>query len=322
MEHNKIKIAITQGDINGVGYEMILKTFAEPEMLDICTPIIYGAKKAALFHAKTLGVQCQFNFIDKAEDAEDGKTNLLKCSEEDFRVEFGSSTEASAKAAALSQSRAASDLQAKLVSAMVCSPMEESPSDALKIYTDGTVRAMFMDKTCADAIDSEAIAARIRLLHKCLRRDFRVSNPRIAVVTDKDDDRKDIITASLKQLFSEGIQAFGPYSVDTFTEHTDRSIFNGVLSVSTLKPEDGTVALLAGTPEVCVSPNTTAQYDIAGKGIADESAMRNAIYLAIDACRFRREYDMATVNPLQKLYKERPDSGEKMRFSIPKKKEE
>lgn len=322
MENDKIRIAITQGDINGVGYEMILKTFAEPEMLDICTPVIYGSRKAALFHAKTLGSQCQFNFIDKAEDAENGKINLLKCSDDESRVEFGSSTETSAAAATDALNRATSDVHGKLVDAMVCSPMENGISAPYKIYVDGTTKTLFMDKTGVDAIDSEAIAARIRLLHKSLRRDFRTSCPRIAVVTDKNDSRKDIITAALNILTGEGIQAFGPYSTDTFASQIDGSVFNGVLSISSMKPENGSIALLGGIAEVCVVPNTTAQYDIAGKGIADESIMRNAIYIAVDTCRFRKEYDMATVNPLQKLYKERPDSGEKMRFSIPKKKEE
>ncbi len=322
MENDKIKIAITQGDINGVGYEMILKTFAEPEMLDICTPVVYGSRKAALFHAKTLGAQCQFNFIDKTEDAENGKVNFLKCSDNDSRVEFGSSTETAAAAAADALSRATNDIHGKLVDALVCAPMEKVIPAPYKIYVDGTTKTLFMDKTGVDAIDSEAIAARIRLLHKSLRRDFRTSGPRIAVVTDKNDSRKDVITAALSLLTGEGIQAFGPYSAEAFTTQIDNAVFSGVLSISCKKPEYGSVALLGGIPEVCVVPNITAQYDIAGKGIADESVMRRAIYIAVDTCRFRREYDIATANPLQKLYKERPDSGEKMRFSIPKRKEE
>lgn len=52
MEDNKIRIGITQGDINGVGYEVILKTFSDPTMLELCTPIIYGSPKVAAYHAK------------------------------------------------------------------------------------------------------------------------------------------------------------------------------------------------------------------------------------------------------------------------------
>ena len=57
MEENKIRIGITQGDINGVGYEVILKTFSDPTMLELCTPIIYGSPKVAAYHRKALDVQ-------------------------------------------------------------------------------------------------------------------------------------------------------------------------------------------------------------------------------------------------------------------------
>lgn len=322
MENNIIRIAITQGDINGVGYETILKAFAEPEMLDICTPIIYGSKKAAIFHAKTFGSQCQFNFIDKAEDAADGKMNFLKCSDEFSRVDFGTSTETATAAANDALTRATGDLHSKLFDAMVCAPMDRTASSAYELYIDGDTRTLFMDKTCAEATDSEVVAGRIRLLHKSLRRDFRITNPRIAVITDKGDSRKDTVAAALQLVFNEGIQAFGPYDAETFTTANDCSVFDGVLSISSKKPGLNNIVLPIGTAEVCTFVNTTAQYDIAGKGLADESMMRNAIYLAIDTCRFRKEFDLPTANPLQKLYKERPDSGEKMRFSIPKKKEE
>lgn len=341
MENDKIKIAITQGDINGIGYELILKAFAEPEMLDICTPIIYGSRKAATFHAKTLGLQCPFNFIDKAEDAADGKVNLVKCSEEHSRVEFGNSTETSVAAAVESLGKAVGDAQGNAFDALVCSPMGktavkvgdaefqgtkefiakslESEPTAYEIHISNATRTMCMDKTSAD---SDIIATKIRLLHKSLRRDFRISNPRIAVTTEGDESMTDIIKTSLKTLFGEGIQAFGPYDAKTYATQLDNSVFDGVLSISDKKTEDCDIALLTGMLMVCTMLNENPHYDIAGKGIADEAMMRNAIYLAIDTCRFRKEFNEPTANPLQKLYKERPDSGEKMRFAIPKKKEE
>ena len=56
----KIKVGITQGDINGVGYEVILKTFESEDMLDLCTPIVYGSPKVATYHRKA--IECQTNF--------------------------------------------------------------------------------------------------------------------------------------------------------------------------------------------------------------------------------------------------------------------
>ncbi len=344
MDNDKIKIAITQGDINGTGFEMIMKAFAEPEMMDICIPIIYGSRKAAIFHAKTLGMQCQFNFIDKAEDAAEGKMNVVKCPEGNSRVEFGASTETSIASAIESLEKAVNDIHAKKFDALVCSPMKreafntenasfpgdtkyistvlESAASAFEIYVGLSSKTMFMDADSKEAADSNAIADRLRTLHKSLRRDFRTSNPRIAVITDSIDDRKDIITTALSALTSEGIQAFGPYCANDFYDSNDSIAFAGILSISSLTPEEDSTVLLSGMPEVCVIMNSDPHCDIAGKGVADESLMRKAIYQAIDTCRFRKEFDEPTANPLQKLYRERPDSGEKMRFAIPKRKED
>lgn len=344
MDNDKIKIAITQGDINGTGFEMIMKAFAEPEMMDICIPIIYGSRKAAIFHAKTLGMQCQFNFIDKAEDAAEGKMNVVKCPEGNSRVEFGSSTETSIASAIEALEKAVNDIHAKKFDALVCLPMKreafntenasfpgdtkyistvlESAASAFEIYVGLSSKTMFMDADSKEAADSNAIADRLRTLHKSLRRDFRTSNPRIAVITDSIDDRKDIITTAVSALTNEGIQAFGPYCANDFYDSNDSIAFAGILSISSLTPEEDSTVLLSGMPEVCVIMNSDPHCDIAGKGVADESLMRKAIYQAIDTCRFRKEFDEPTANPLQKLYRERPDSGEKMRFAIPKRKED
>ena len=75
--NKKIRVAITHGDTNGVGYEMIFKAFDAPEMLDMCTPIIYGSPKVASYHLKALGLQANFSIIHQAEEARPGRINLL-----------------------------------------------------------------------------------------------------------------------------------------------------------------------------------------------------------------------------------------------------
>ena len=107
------------------------------------------------------------------------------------------------------------------------------------------------------------------------------------------------------------------------------SNFDGVLAMYynqamiplRLLAEEGRLTLTAGLPIVHTSPGTTPSFDIAGKGIADESTLRNAIYLAIDTFRHRAEYDEPMANPLKKLYHEKRDESEKVRFAIPKKHE-
>ena len=95
MNHSyKIKVAITQGDINGVGYEVILKTLSDPRITELCTPIVYGIAKVASYHRKALDLApLTFNIINSASEAEDGKLNFINCSEEEVKVEFGQSTE-------------------------------------------------------------------------------------------------------------------------------------------------------------------------------------------------------------------------------------
>ena len=93
MDDKKIRVAITHGDTNGIGYELIFKTFADPEMLELCTPIIYGSPKVAAYHRKALGVESTFSIISSADDLRDGRLNLLTCFDEEVKVELGVPTE-------------------------------------------------------------------------------------------------------------------------------------------------------------------------------------------------------------------------------------
>ena len=90
MADNKLyKIGITQGDINGIGYEVILRAFEDPMMLDMCTPIIYGSPKVATFHRKAMEIETQFTIIKDAADVKEGRVNLLATFDEEVPVEFG-----------------------------------------------------------------------------------------------------------------------------------------------------------------------------------------------------------------------------------------
>lgn len=89
MEERKIRVAITQGDINGVGYEVIFKAFEDPTMLELCTPIIYGSPKVASYHRKALNLEVNYSVINNAQEARDGRLNLLACSDDEVPVEFG-----------------------------------------------------------------------------------------------------------------------------------------------------------------------------------------------------------------------------------------
>ena len=87
MEH-KLKIGITHGDINGVGYEVILKTLSDPRIVELCTPVVYGSSKVAAYHRKALDLPpFNFNIITSAEQCAAGKINMINCFDDELKEE-------------------------------------------------------------------------------------------------------------------------------------------------------------------------------------------------------------------------------------------
>jgi 4-hydroxy-L-threonine phosphate dehydrogenase PdxA len=116
MGKDKIKIGITQGDINGIGYEVILKTLLDPRIFDLCTPILYGSSKVAAYHRKALDLQnISFNSIRSANEAHSKKANIINCLDDNIRVELGKSTDQAGEASVIALDRATTDLREKQI---------------------------------------------------------------------------------------------------------------------------------------------------------------------------------------------------------------
>jgi 4-hydroxythreonine-4-phosphate dehydrogenase len=193
-------------------------------------------------------------------------------------------------------------------------------------------------KDIAKAISKEAIIEKATIFHQSLRRDFRISCPRIAVLSLNphagDDgllgaEEKEIITPAIEQLAENGIQAFGPYAADGFFGSGNFNYFDGVLAMyhdqglapfKTIALDNG-VNYTAGLPIVRTSPDHGTAYDIAGQGKADENSLRQAIYTAIDIWRNRQNYDEPMKNPLPKLFHEKREDGNRARFAQPRPKD-
>lgn len=337
MENRRIRVAITHGDTNGIGYEVILKTFDDPMMLELCTPIIYGSSKVAAYHRKALELQTPYNIIKSAEDAKNDHLNLLSVFDDEVKVELGQPTEESAEAAQRAMQRAKEDLQQGLYDVLVMAPTVPNPqagkedkaltvmlSDAVRI---GLVTTHLPIKEVSQAITVEKIVAKGKIFHTSLKRDFRISSPRLAVLAlnpQQGTEEEQIIQPAIEELEKNGIQAFGPYVADDFFGHAMYHDFDGVLAMyddqgvvpfKTLAQEYG-VKLKAGITAVCTTPDHGPAFDIAGKGVADEQSMRHAIYTAIDMFRHRMEYDEPLAHPLPKLYHEKREDGDKARFAI------
>ena len=330
-------MAITHGDTNGIGYEVIFKTFEDPVMLELCTPIIYGSPKVAAYHRKALDIQVPYTVINHAEEAKDDHLNLLSTFDDEVKVEFGASTEESAAAARQALQRAKEDLQKGLYDVLVMAPVKPNPnpakdekaltimlSDAVRI---GLVTTHLPIKEVSQAITVDKIVAKGTIFNTSLKRDFRISNPRLAVLAlnpQQGTEEQEMILPAIEELEKSGVQAFGPYVADEFFGQAMYHDFDGVLAMyddqgvvpfKTLAPEYG-VKLKAGITAICTTPDHGPAFDIAGKGMADEQSMRHAIYTAIDMFRHRIEYDEPMAHPLPKLYHEKREDGDKARFAV------
>lgn len=366
MENRKLRVAITHGDTNGIGYEIIFKTFSEPAMLELCTPIIYGSPKVAAYHRNALGIQGNFTIINSAAEAHNNKVNLLTTFDQEIKVDLGNPSKEAGMASLAALEKAMADYKEGLFDVLVTAPINKNniQSDdfhfcghteyieeragngdkALMILLNDMLRVALVTthlpiRDVAAAITKESIIEKATIFHNSLKRDFRISNPRIAVLALNphagDDgllgrEEQEVIIPAIKELSDNGIRAFGPYAADGFFGHESYTAFDGVLAMyhdqglapfKCLDLGNG-VNFTAGLPIVRTSPDHGTAYDIAGKNMADESSFRNAIYLALDVFRNRIEYNEPFNNSLKKLYHEKRDDSEKARFSINKFKEQ
>lgn len=353
-QERKIRVAITHGDTNGIGYEVILKTFADPTMLEICTPIVYGSPKIASYHSKALGLETPFTIIKHASEARDARLNLLAAVEDEIPVELGTPTPESGMAAKVAVDRALADYKEGLFDVLVTAPVsknsipgfnghtayiEKTMADGQKgltILTNDDLRVALVTnnvaiKDVAEAITKQKIVEKARLFQQALKRDLRVANPRIAVLAlnprcGEDgilgDEEQTIITPAINELAEQGIQVFGPYAADDFFGRSAYYHFDGVLAMyhdqgqtpfKAVAYENG-VRFTTGLQLIRTAPAHGVCFNMIGKNMVDEQSLRNAIYEAIDVWHNRQNYDEPLQHPLPKLYHEKRDDSEKVRF--------
>ena len=342
-------IAITAGDTNGVGYEVIIKALLNGYVFEVMRPVIYGNAFVAKQHIQTLDEDYRnitWNIIDDASQAKDGRLNLISCYTDNMPVEFGKNTDPSNKAAKASLDRACADLKAGKVQAIVTAPISKEAlhgghteyiaqrfeGDELMMLCSGNLRVALVCNHVALAdipaqITQERIIAKLTLLNNSLKRDFGYEKPRIAVLALNPHagdqglmgkEEQEIIIPALEQAKNQGIWTFGPYAADGFFGTGHFQHFDAVLAMYhdqgliPFKTLDMTgVNFTAGLNIVRTSPDHGTGYDIAGKNQADERSMRNALFMAIDVLRQRAEYDELRANPLPFI--ERPETEGKPR---------
>ena len=248
MSDQRLKIGITQGDANGIGWEVILRTFADSRIAELFTPVIYGSQQAAAAHAATLDEEqkVQFNVVASADEARRGKINLVKCGEIDPAL--GTPSPEAGKAAVEALEAAARDLKSGSLDAVVTAPInkETAQSDDFR-FTGHT--EYFADRfggepmmiMCSDrlrvglvtihipmaevsaSITQEKIVRSLATLRESLIKDFGIVEPRIAVLALNPHageggmlghEEQNIIKPAIEQAFGDGILAFGPFPAD------------------------------------------------------------------------------------------------------------
>ena len=341
-QEGRIRVGITCGDPNGIGLEVVMKTFLDSRMHQVCTPVIYAGSKLVSQQRKLLNLgEFNYNSVRPGQDVILRKTNVMSIWEEDVPVEWGKATETSGRYALKSIEAAIADLQAGRIDTLVTSPINKhnipvkdarftghteflagkfDTSDYLMFLVSDNLKVAVVSghvplKNIPADISSEKILRKLKLMQRSLKRDFGIRKPRIAVLglnPHAGDDgllgveEKEIIAPLVRQAFQEGNLIFGPYSADGFFGSGTYSKFDGVLAMyhdQGLAPFkainfNSGVNFTAGLPVVRTSPDHGTAYDIAGKGVATEDSLREAIYAGIDILAKRQEYDEINANPL------------------------
>ncbi|KQB99569.1 4-hydroxythreonine-4-phosphate dehydrogenase PdxA [Pedobacter sp. Hv1] len=264
---DKVKIGISIGDVNGIGLEVILKTFAENKMLDYCTPIIYGHTKVASFHRKALHMNdLVFNVIHQPADANPRKVNMVNCWEEDVKIDLGVANETGGKYALLSLQRATDDLVSGAIDALVTAPINKNniqsenfnfpghteylqersgSNDVLMFLISETLRVGVVTGhipvfEVPKAISREKIVKKLQLINESLKKDFWIEKPKIAVLglnphaSDNGllgKEEAEIISPAIQEAFDKGIICFGPYPADGFFGNGTYTQFDAVLAM-------------------------------------------------------------------------------------------
>lgn len=268
MINNKLTVGITQGDGNGIGYEVIIKALADARILDSFTPVIYGSSKIFGFYRKLIHnlEQLDTYVINSALEAKPKKINILNCLPDNVYVEPGQPSPESAKCAITALDKAVEDLKNGDIDVLVTGPINKRAmtnagfgftghTEYLKQAFGVSDVAMFMIssqlkiavvtghiplKDVVSSITSEKILTKLRLMNASLKRDFGVTKPKIAVLGLNPhcgddgllgDEEQTIIAPAVKAANDEGIMAFGPYSPDGFFGLANYSKFDATLAM-------------------------------------------------------------------------------------------
>lgn len=264
----KIVVGITQGDTNGIGYEVIIKALSDARMLDMCVPVIYGSSRFFGICRKQIpeSEQISTNIINGAADARGKRINIINVIPDSMTIDIGQPTADGAKAALISLEAAVRDLKEGTIDALVTAPFnkhtvaaagfgfpghteylinEFGAQDGLMMMCSDQMRIGVVTNhlplsKVSEAITKEKLLSKLRLFNSSLIKDFGCVRPKIAVLGlnphagDKGSlgsEEIEIITPAIEEANAENILAFGPYPPDGFFSTSMQYKFDGVLAM-------------------------------------------------------------------------------------------
>lgn len=261
---DKIIVGISIGDLNGIGIEVILKTFEDKRMLDFCTPVLFGATKVISFHKKALGIEIPVQGISSLNQVNHNKINVLNIWKEEVVIELGKATKISGEYAAKSLEFAVKSLNEKTIDVLLTAPINKETiqsdtfnfpghTEYLEEKLDGKSLMILMTNQLriglitghipiskvAETITPQLIKEKVNTMYTSLKKDFGISKPKIAVlglnphcgdkgVIGKEDD--EVIKPAIDTIKEKGILVFGPYAADGFFGSETYKQFDGVLA--------------------------------------------------------------------------------------------
>ena len=266
--NRKIIIGITQGDTNGVGYEVIIKSLTDARLLELCVPVVYGSSRAFGFYKKQLPdvENLNTNVINTARDYHPKRVNIINCVPDNFRIDSGQPVPEAANAALIALQAAVNDLKNGDLDAMVTAPLNKKAvavhfpgftghteylinefgvKDGLMFLIADKMRVGVVTNhlplsQVPSALTTEMILSKIRLMDASLRRDFGIVRPRIAVLGLNPhsgdggllgNEEIDVIIPAVEAAGRDDILAFGPYSPDGFFSTHQQYNFDAVLAM-------------------------------------------------------------------------------------------
>lgn len=266
MSEQKYKIGITQGDPNGIGWEVIIKALADPRITELFTPVLYGSPKAAAAYRNTLAEIEQFAWtaVASAAEARRGRINLVACGEV-AEIQPGKPTREAGQAAVEALRRAMEDLKAGELDALVTAPFDketvqsddfhftghteylasELEGESMMIMCSDVLRVGLVTKhipvaEIAAHITREEIVEDLRIFNRSLVEDFGIVKPRIAVMALNPHagdggllgrEEQEIIRPAIVEAFNEGILAFGPFAADGLFAGGGYARYDGILAM-------------------------------------------------------------------------------------------